>query len=104
MSRSRVRCVPIGIITPPPTPYAAPDAAIVEMKKFITLMLCCSVQCDNNERYINKIKDMDKTWQVELMTIIKEVAPCRAVCSVSAPPGHGCVCAHSLRGHGAGGV
>lgn len=49
------------------------DAGILGIKKFIMLMLCCSVQCENNEKFVDKIKGMDKLVQVELMTLIKKV-------------------------------
>ncbi len=49
------------------------DNGLLGMKKLIMLMMCCSVQCENNEKYVNKIKEMDKNAQVEIMTLIKKV-------------------------------
>ena len=49
------------------------------LQKIIMLMLGCSVQCENNETYVHKIKAMDKHVQVELMTHITKV-PCFPCC------------------------
>jgi hypothetical protein len=74
------------------------------MKKFITLMLCCSVQCDNNERYINKIKDMDKEWQVELMALIKDVCTGRSCVPMPMHAGNGLFRPYPWTRHGRGGL
>ena len=49
------------------------------------LMLCCSVQCENNENYVEMIRAMDNSNQLELMTCINEVCV-----AVTAPHNHHC--------------